>query len=75
MTLYITFKQTFKKKDIKHLLLQLYQGWEKRSRYEVREAMKIKFFCRIFQGEKIPQHAFLRKGSKAVGPMSQIYGM
>ena len=25
---------------------------------------------RIFQGEKIPQHAFLRKGSKAVCPMS-----
>jgi len=25
---------------------------------------------RIFQGEKNPQHAFLRKGSKAVGPMS-----
>jgi hypothetical protein len=25
---------------------------------------------RIFQGEKIPQHAFLRRGSKAGGPMS-----
>ena len=25
---------------------------------------------RIFQGEKNPQHAFLRRGSKAVGPMS-----
>jgi hypothetical protein len=30
---------------------------------------------RIFQGEKIPQRAFLRKGSKPVGPMSLIYGM
>jgi len=25
---------------------------------------------RIFKGEKNPQHAFLRRGSKAVGPMS-----
>ena len=24
----------------------------------------------FFQGEKNPQHAFLRRGSKAVGPMS-----
>jgi hypothetical protein len=30
---------------------------------------------RIFQGEKNPQHAFLQRGSKAVCPMSQIYGM
>jgi hypothetical protein len=30
---------------------------------------------RIFKGGKNPQHAFLRKGSKAVGPMSQICGM
>jgi hypothetical protein len=30
---------------------------------------------RIFSGEKNPQHAFLRKGSKAVCPMSQICGM
>jgi hypothetical protein len=28
---------------------------------------------RIFQGEKIPQGAFLRKGSKTVGPVSLIY--
>ena len=28
-----------------------------------------------FSGRKNPQHAFLRKGSKAVGPMSQICGM
>ena len=27
-----------------------------------------------FSGRKNPQHAFLRKGSKAVCPMSQIYG-
>ena len=26
----------------------------------------------IFQGEKNPQHAFLRRGSKAVCPMSQL---
>ena len=25
---------------------------------------------RFFKGEKNPQHAFLRRGSKAVGPMS-----
>ena len=25
---------------------------------------------RIFKGRKNPQHAFLRRGSKAVGPMS-----
>jgi hypothetical protein len=25
-----------------------------------------------FSGQKNPQHAFLRRGSKAVGPMSQI---
>ena len=25
---------------------------------------------RIFQGEKNPQHAFLRKGNKAICPMS-----
>jgi hypothetical protein len=30
---------------------------------------------RIFQGKKNLQHAFLRRGSKAVGPMSQICGM
>jgi hypothetical protein len=30
---------------------------------------------RIFSGEKNPQHTFLRKGSKAVCPMSQIFGM
>jgi hypothetical protein len=30
---------------------------------------------RIFKGRKNPQHAFLRKGSKAVCPMSQICGM
>jgi hypothetical protein len=28
-----------------------------------------------FYGRKNPQHAFLRKGSKAVGPMSQICAM
>jgi hypothetical protein len=28
-----------------------------------------------FSGEKNPQHAFHRKGSKAVCPMSQICGM
>ena len=25
--------------------------------------------------KKIPQRAFLRRGSKAVGPMSELYGM
>ena len=30
---------------------------------------------RIFKGDKNPQHAFLRRGSKAVCPMSQICGM
>jgi hypothetical protein len=30
---------------------------------------------RIFQGEKNTQRAFLRKGSKTVGPMSLIYSM
>ena len=29
----------------------------------------------IFKGEKNPQHVFLRRGSKAVCPMSQICGM
>jgi hypothetical protein len=29
----------------------------------------------IFSGRKNPQRAFLRKGSKTVGPMSLIYGM
>ena len=28
-----------------------------------------------FLGRKNPQHAFLRRGSKAVGPMSYICGM
>jgi hypothetical protein len=28
-----------------------------------------------FSGRKNPQHAFLRRGSNAVGPMSQICGM
>ena len=28
-----------------------------------------------FSGPKIPQHAFLRKGSKSVCPMSHICGM
>jgi len=28
-----------------------------------------------FSGRKNPQHAFLRSGSKAIGPMSQICGM
>jgi hypothetical protein len=27
-----------------------------------------------FSGVKNPEHAFLRKGSKAVGPVSYIYG-
>jgi hypothetical protein len=30
---------------------------------------------RIFQREKNPQRAFLRKGNKTLGPMSLIYGM
>jgi hypothetical protein len=30
---------------------------------------------RIFFGRKNPQHAFLRRGSKAVCPMSQLCGM
>ena len=30
---------------------------------------------RIFKGRKNPHHAFLRRGSKAVGPMQQICGM
>jgi hypothetical protein len=28
-----------------------------------------------FSGEKNPQHVFLRRGSKAVCPVSQLYGM
>jgi hypothetical protein len=28
-----------------------------------------------FLGRKNPQHTFLRRGSKAVGPMSYPYGM
>ena len=28
-----------------------------------------------FSGQKNPQHAFFRKGSKGVNPMSQICGM
>ena len=28
-----------------------------------------------FSGQKNPQHTFLQKGSKDVGPMSQICGM
>ena len=28
-----------------------------------------------FLGRKNPQHPFLRRGSKAIGPMSQLYGM
>ena len=30
---------------------------------------------RILRAKKNPQHAFLRSGSKAVGPMSLLYGM
>jgi hypothetical protein len=30
---------------------------------------------RIFRVKKKPQHAFLRRGSKAVGRMSQLCGM
>ena len=29
----------------------------------------------FLKGNKNPQHAFLRKGSKIIGPMSQIWGM
>jgi hypothetical protein len=29
----------------------------------------------FLKGDKNPQHTFLRKGSKIIGPMSQIYGM
>jgi hypothetical protein len=29
----------------------------------------------FLKGNKNPQHAFLRKGSKIIGPMSQICGM
>jgi hypothetical protein len=31
--------------------------------------------CRIYSGQKVPQHAFLRKRSKAVCPMSLLCGM
>jgi hypothetical protein len=30
---------------------------------------------RFLKGDKNPQQAFLRKGSKIIGPMSQICGM
>jgi len=33
--------------------------------------MHSKFNCE----KKNPQHAFLRRGSKAVGPISYLYGM
>jgi hypothetical protein len=29
----------------------------------------------FLKGDKNPQHAFLQKGSKIIGPMSQICGM
>jgi len=29
----------------------------------------------FLKGDKNPQHAFLRKGSKIISPMSQIFGM
>jgi hypothetical protein len=29
----------------------------------------------FFKGDKNPQHAFLQRGSKAVGPMTRFYGM
>ena len=29
----------------------------------------------FLKGDKNPQHSFLRKGSKIIGPMSQICGM
>jgi hypothetical protein len=29
----------------------------------------------FLKGDKNPQHTFLRKGSKIIGPMSQIFGM
>jgi hypothetical protein len=29
----------------------------------------------FLKGDKNPQHAFLRKGSKIIGPMSQICGI
>jgi len=29
----------------------------------------------FLKGDKNPQHAFIRKGSKIIGPMSQICGM
>jgi hypothetical protein len=29
----------------------------------------------FLKGYKNPQHTFLRKGSKIIGPMSQIFGM
>jgi hypothetical protein len=30
---------------------------------------------RIFNGDKNPQHDFLRKGNKAIGPMEYIYSV
>jgi hypothetical protein len=30
---------------------------------------------RIFRAKKNPQHAFLRRGSKAIGSMSQLWGL
>jgi hypothetical protein len=29
----------------------------------------------LLKGDKNPQHAFVQKGSKIIGPMSQICGM
>jgi hypothetical protein len=37
----------------------------------IRQQLKLSDFL----GQKYPQHAFVRKGSKAVCPMSQICGM
>jgi len=31
--------------------------------------------CQDFSGRKNPQHAFLQRGSKAIGPISRICGM
>jgi hypothetical protein len=62
---YIIWKYIFVTKQFIIRVLSIHL-WYPRSRVQTRPKPL------DFSGEKIPQHAFLRRGSKAVCPMSQI---
>jgi hypothetical protein len=75
------------RESVRGMWLLLLMRWYYGCKRTIRERISVKFWWiknsykktqpkpSNFFGRKNPQHAFLRKGSKAVCPMSQICGM